>query len=139
MSFSPPLNTQDGTIQVAPAQGAVFRVNASLPAPGQVQKDYSGTQALSASPTTIVLETVTTGRTYLITDLDFTISGASGQILVQIQVGGVSVFNGYVNTTKGLECQFETGPIALAGQVVQIVVAASAASTLAYNVYGTEQ
>lgn len=129
----------NGFVFMTPSQGSTMRVNAGLPAPGQVNKNYTGLQALGATATTIPIETVTTGRSYLITDLEFTISGATGQILVQVQMGGINVFTGYVNTTKGLECQFESGPIGVAGQTVTVVVGIASGATIAFNVFGTEQ
>lgn len=133
-----PVDPTKAALMMSPLQAANFRVTAGGPAPGQVQKNYSGTQALSASATTIALETVTALRSYLVTDISATISGSTGQILIQLQVGGINVWQGHVNTTKGIELQFETGPIAQAGQIVQLVAAASASSTLAYNIYGVE-
>lgn len=131
--------TATAAITTAPMQGANTRVTAGGPAPGQTQKNYSGTVALSASPTTVALETVTAAKQYLITDIIVTINGSTGQTLTQLQFGATNVVNAHVNTTKGIEMiGLETGPIASAGTVVQLVFAAASGATAAYNVFGVE-
>jgi len=133
----------DGTyaLEVAPGQGSTIRSTAGGPAPGQAAKNYSGTATLSTSAaTTIPLETVTTGRTYLITDIVITTTSAAA-ILAQILANGLQIFGSHINGTKGIEAPgLETQPSATAGQVVSLVIGqVAAAASVAYNIFGIEQ
>jgi hypothetical protein len=115
-----------------------LKTTAGGPAAGQSVKNYCGLFTLTGSPQTFSLETVTTGKTYYITDIVITGSPASA-INVQIQAAGVAIFQGYVNATKGLEAiGIETQPFALAGQAVTLVVPAGSGS-VAFNIGGIEQ
>lgn len=118
-----------------------LKVTAGGPASGQAQKNYTGTIVLSATvPTTVTLETVTTGKQYLITDISITGTGITGQLLCKLQMGGADVENGYINTTKGIELPgIESGSIATTGQLVALVFPLSPGPpTIAYNVKGVE-
>lgn len=121
-----------------PLQGSIARATAGGPAPGQVLKNYSGTVALTGSAQTIPLETVTTGFTYIITDVLITTTNASAQLL-QITAAGTPIFQMHAYTSKGIEAPgIETQPTATTGQAVALVVP-SGAGTVAYNIYGVEQ
>lgn len=140
-------NTQDlvAAIGFQPIQGAVSRVSFGAPAPGQVNKSFSGVVALSTTVTTTVnLEVVTSGKQFYPTDIIITTNAAGASnvnILAQLQYAAVSAFSSYVNNTKGIETTgLESPPPAAAGQQVSLVFGvASAAGNAAYNVYGIEQ
>ena len=132
-----------GSAMIAPSDSptASLRSSAGGPAPGPTQKNYSGSYTMSGATATIPLETVTTGKSFLITDVAITCSGVTGQALAQIQAAGVTIFSGHLNTTKGIEVPgIETQPTATAGQVVQLAISGGAASAvIAYNIFGIEQ
>jgi hypothetical protein len=114
-----------------------LKVSAGGPAAGQAAKNYSGVATLSGSTQTITLETVTTGKTYFITDIAITTT-ASAAILVQITAGGVPIFQTHINATKGIEALgIETQPYAAAGIVVALVIP-SGTGAVAYNILGVE-
>ena len=114
-----------------------LKVSAGGPAAGQAAKNYSGTVTLSGSTQTITLETVTAGKTYFITDIVITTTNSTAQ-LVQLQAGGVTIFQTHINSTKGIESLgIETQPYAVAGQVVTLVVP-SGSGVVAYNILGVE-
>lgn len=84
-----------------------IRTNAGFAAPGQTIKNYTGTITSSASvATTVTLETVTTGKTYVITDI-YISSNTATQFEARVQANGVDVFRGW--------CKGDTAPISLAG------------------------
>ncbi len=116
------------TALVVPVTGGpTLRTNAGFTAPGQTLKNYTGKQALSASlTTTITLETVTTGKIYIITDIYMTTDTATLVPDVQIQAAGIPIFRGVIKgdtapiSLPGMESQ----PNASSAQLVQIVVPA---------------
>lgn len=127
-----------GNLIIQPGQGTIARSTAGGPAPGQVLKNYTGTVTLSGSSQTIPLETVTAGRSYLITDVVVTSTNASA-ILVQITAAGAPIFQAHANSTKGIEAPgIESQPTATTGQAVALVVP-SGSGVVAYNIYGIEQ
>lgn len=92
------------TVNAAPV---VLRQNAGFSAPGQSIKNYTGSVSTSAStPTIVPLETVTAGKTYVVTDI-YISSNTSTQFEARIQANGVDIFRGW--------CKGDTSPIALAG------------------------
>ena len=104
------------------AAPVVLRQNAGFSAPGQSIKNYTGSVATSASLSVIVpLETVTAGKTYVITDI-YISSNTSTQFEARVQANGVDIFRGW--------CKGDTAPIALAGLESQPNASASQAVTL---------
>ena len=136
-----PVSIAGQPVSVAAAAGAagVMRVNAGGPGPGQSNKTFTGNVSI-ATGATVALETVATGKTLYITDISLT-SNTATPFLVQIQAGGVTIWQGYVKGDTGpIELPgLETQPTASAGQAVTLVAAAAAATTLAFFVGGVEQ
>lgn len=127
-----------GNVIVSQPTTASQRTTAGGPAPGQVAKNYSGTVTLGAGVTTIPLETVTTGRTYFITDTIIT-STNSAAILAQLTAATIPILQAHINATKGLEAVgIETQPTATTGQAVALVFPAGTGQ-IAYTVLGIEQ
>ena len=117
------------TVVVPTAGSDTQRVNAGFVANGQTIKNYTGKQALSTTlVTTITLETVTTGKSYVITDLYLSIDTATLVPDVQIQAGGVPIFRGVLkgDTAPIQMAGMESQPNASSGQVVTIVIPAVA-------------
>lgn len=113
-----------------------IRTSAGPPAPGQVAKNYTGTVTLGAAAITVPLETVTTGRTYYITDMILTTTSAA--ILAQLTAATIPLFQAHINSTKGIEAQgIETQPTATTGQAVALVFPAGT-GVVAYSIYGIE-
>lgn len=116
----------------------VQRVTSGAGAPGQALKVFSGTQLLTSGPT-IVLETVTTGKTLRITDIIFT-TDASAPVVIQIQAAGVTIFPCAISTTSNVQAVgLDTQPTATTGQQVQILCGTVSAKTLYYYVAGFEE
>jgi len=123
--------------------GAVTaRTNAGFSAPGQTIKNYTGSvQASPSVATTVPLETVTAGKTYVLTDI-YISSNTSTQFEARIQANGVDVFRGW--------CKGDTSPISLAGiesqpngssgQVITLLLPAVAGSPfISFFLGGLEQ
>lgn len=129
------VNLTDSTGSLTPT----LRINAGGPGVGQSLKVYTGTQSL-ASGATVTLETVTTGKTFYITDI-YVGSNSATQFAVTINAAGSAIFNGF--------CKGDTGPIGLmgietqpsasSGQLVQLVLGTAASTTAAYMICGYEQ
>ena len=122
---------------------AVQRSNAGFMAPNQTAKTYTGQVTLSASPTSVSLETVTTGKSFYITDIvivtDY--SNATGTLDVQIQAAGAAIFrSGAHNLTPIDAVGLETQPVATTGQAVTLNLAAATTSIhVWYFISGWEQ
>ena len=137
----PNYSTLDSGLTSTPALGSIGRVTAGGPAPGQAVKNYCGITTLTASPQTITLETVTAGKTYIITDIIATTNDtAAGAFLIQIQAAGTPIFQSHINATKGIEAVgLETQPTSTTGQLVTLVIpAGTVGKQVAYNIYGVE-
>ena len=125
-----------------PSLGATQRSTAGGAAPGQAIKNYVGITTLTSSAQPIALETVTTGKTYLITDIIATTDdAASGSLLISITSAGTSIFYSHINSTKGIEVPgIETQPVSTAGQAVVLnLPAGTVGKKIAWNVFGIEQ
>jgi len=126
-------------VEETPVMGSIARVTAGGPAPGQIAKNYSGTFTMVGTTASIPLETVTVLRTYFITDIAISVSGAAGQKLCQIMASGVQIFGEHANTTKGIEMSLETQPFAVAGAVVTLAISGAVANdVIAFNILGYE-
>lgn len=126
-------------LQTSPVQGATGRITAGGPAPGQVLKNYTGTVTLSASAQSVALETVTTGRSYLITDIMLTQDDTLAN-LVTIQAAGVAIVTAHVNTAGFPAPGIESQPTATTGQAVTFnVPAGTVGKKIAFNIFGIEQ
>ena len=125
-----------------PAPLGVQRMNAGFSAPGQTIKNYTGSVATSASAaTTVPLETVTTGKIYVITDI-YISANSSNQFEARIQANGTDIFRGWCKgdtspiNLAGLESQ----PNASAGQTVTILLPSVAGAPLiSFFIGGFEQ
>jgi hypothetical protein len=112
---------------------------------GQTLKSYTGKQATSTTvTTTISLETVTTGKTFFITDIYMATDIASAtQILdVQLQTAGVTIFRGALHNLSPIDFQgIESQPNCASAQLVTILlpVTASGVVNFWYYVGGFEQ
>lgn len=132
-------------VQVAastPAQGSVQRVNAGYVAPGQSTKTYAGKTALSiGGTTTVTLETVTAGKTFIITDI-YLSHDTSAQLDCRLQAAGVDIFRAVVkgDTAPLQMAGMETQPVATSGQSVTLLLPQVAGATNAYYfISGIEQ
>jgi len=134
VSLAQPLPITLGTV--------TSRQNAGFSAPGQSIKNYTGNVATSASVNTVVtLETVTTGKLYVITDI---VVSANNTVvfLFRIQASNVDIFTAFIKgdtaplSIVGLESQ----PNASAGQTVTLLIPPiTGAPTLAFYIGGFEQ
>lgn len=118
------------------------RQNAGFTAPGQSIKNYTGSFPTSATVvTTVPLETVTAGKTYVITDIYISANNAT-PFEIRIQANGVDIFRGWLKgdtapiSLAGLESQ----PNASAGQAVTILLPiVSTAPQVSFFIGGFEQ
>lgn len=122
------------------ALNPVGRINAGYVAIGQSAKVFTGTQALAGGPITIPLITVAAGKIFFITDI-YVGSNTATVFPVTINAAGVAIFNGFSKGDTGpiVLPGIETQPQASAGQVVNLVLGAAAATTAAYMITGIEQ
>lgn len=129
-------------LTTAPTPLSVQRMNAGFSAPGQTIKNYTGSIASSASvAVSVPLETVTTGKIYIITDI-YISANTSNQFEARIQANGTDIFRGWCKgdtspiNLAGLESQ----PNASAGQSVNLLVPAIAgAPFVSFYIGGMEQ
>ena len=116
---------------------SVQPVSAGYAAPWQTAKTYTGKQATSTSATTTVtLETVTSGKSFYITDIMIATDVASGtQILdCQIQAAGTTIFRGPTHNLSPITLPgLETQPFGASTQVVTLLLPQT--SSGAVNVY----
>jgi hypothetical protein len=113
-----------GAVQVSTA---TQKVNAGFMAAGQTAKSYVGKQATSTSATTTVtLETVTTGKTFYITDVYIgtdSASGAATTLDTRLQAAGTDIFRAGVHTLAPITLPgIETQLYATSGQVVTLLL-----------------
>lgn len=129
----------------ATTPGVVQKTNAGFLAAGQTAKQYVGKQSTSTTVlTTVTLETVTTGKTFYITDIlvyTDSASGAATTLDIRVQAGGVDIFRSGVHNLAPIDMTgIETQPFATSGQVVTVVLPITAAAqNVWYNIYGFEQ
>ncbi len=137
-SVTAPGTQPTAVLGIQPGQGTVQRTNAGFLAPGQTAKQYVGNVVLGVGVTTVTLETVAAGKTYIITDI-FISTTSTSQIESRIQAGGADIFRGYLTQGKGIEfAGIETQPNASAGQLVTLVLPIGTGN-VAFNIYGVEQ
>lgn len=120
---------------------SVQRVSAGFMAPGQTAKQYVGKQATSTSATTTVtLETVTTGKTFYITDIYFT-SDQNTLLDTRIQAAGVDIFRCAVRDLAPVDMPgMETQPFANSGQSVTVLLPQTGSvQNVWFNIFGFEQ
>ena len=119
---------------------SVQRVSAGFMAPGQVAKQLAGNLVTTSNGATVTIDTVTTGKTFYITDVVVT-SNVSTPLDFQIQSAGVVIFESHVSSTAPINAEgIETQPFATSGQLCRVFVSNSvAASSLNIDVYGFEQ
>lgn len=121
------------------------KMTAGGPGYGQTLKSYTGKQATSTTvTTTITLETVTTGKTFYITDIYMGTDVASGtQILdVIIQAGATPIFRGSLhNLTPIANMAMESQPNVASGIVASILlpITATQVQNFWYFIGGFEQ
>jgi hypothetical protein len=132
----------DGVTPIATVQ----RYSAGFMSTGQSAKQYVGKQATSATlTTTVTLETVTTGKTFYISDIFVStdgIKGATTAIDFRLQAAGTDIFRSNVHDLSAIEMAgIETQPFATSGQVVTISIppTSGGVENVWYNVYGWEQ
>jgi hypothetical protein len=130
-----PTPNQGAYVQPDPNNSAQsFRVTAGGAAPGQTVKQFAAKVALQvATPTTATLYTVTTGKTFLLTDL-YIGHDTAAVIDVQIQAAGVTILRACVKgDTAPLEMAgLDTGPLATTGQALTILWPGTAGPPNAY-------
>lgn len=123
----------------------IAKVNAGFMAPGQSAKQFVGKVATSTTVvTTVTLETVTTGRTFYITDLYIAADSASGAATTvdcRIQAAGIDIFRaGAHNLTPIALPGMETQPFGTTGQIVTLLLPiTSVIVNVWYNIFGFEQ
>jgi hypothetical protein len=121
---------------------SVQPVSAGYAAPWQTAKAYTGYQALAATASSFAIETVTTGKTFYITDIVISTDVASGTNTdIQIQAGGTPVFRGSTHSLAPIEAMgLETQPFASSAQAVTLNVAAAATTNhVWFYIAGFEQ
>lgn len=131
---------------VSTKQNAPLRVSAGFVAPGQTAKQYVGKQATATgATTTVTLETVTTGKTFYVTDLYIgsdSASGAATTLDIRLQAAGADVFRAPVHNLTPIACQgIETQPFATSGQVVTLLLpqTSGGAVNVWFDIFGFEQ
>ena len=119
---------------------SVQRVSAGFMAPGQSAKAATGNLSVNAVSAAVPINTVTTGKTFYITDINFT-TDSSTAIDIQIQAAGVVIFETHVLSTAPCNCVgMETQPFGTSGQLVRIFVSnSSTGKSLNFYVAGFEQ
>jgi hypothetical protein len=129
-----------------PVRLSVLKVNAGFMAPGQSAKQFVGKQATSTTaPVTVPLSTVTTGKTFYITDLLITTDsaqGASTTVDVRIQGAGTDVFRSGCHNLAPIDMTgIETQPWATSGQAVTLLLPQTSAGVVNvwFNIWGFEQ
>lgn len=134
----------DPTNGISP--GPVSKTNAGFMAPGQSAKQFVGKQATSTTvPVTVTLETVTTGKTFYITDIYIasdSAQGAATTVDCRIQAAGVDIFRAGVHNLSPIDLPgIETQPFGTTGQIVTLLLPATAGGVVNiwYNVFGFEQ
>ena len=135
------IDNGDGTYSIATSPvGGVQKVNAGFMGAGQTAKSAAGQLSVNAVSATITLNTVTTGKSYYITDICFTTDSASA-IDVQIKAGSTIIFETHVLSTAPCNAVgIETQPLATTGQVVTLFVSnSSVGKSLGFFVSGFEQ
>lgn len=129
------------TPTATPGGTGVQRVSAGFMAAGQTAKQYVGRQSTSTTAaTTVTLETVASGKTFYITDINM-FTDLATPIDGSIQAGGTPIFYFGVSTTAPVDaCGMETQPYATTGQVVTLnLPQTTAVQKVWYNIYGFEQ
>lgn len=116
----------NGKLQV-PLQ--VMRCTPGGPDAGQSDRSQSGKVALSnAGATTVWTYTVTVGKTLFFGDVSFDV--ASSTCDVSIQVGGIPIWQRFLQTALGITEVGRTWPLsAPAGSTITVVFGATAAGT----------
>jgi hypothetical protein len=120
---------------------AVQRSTAGSVAPGQVAKLFTAKVAtITTGITTIALYTVTTGKTFYLTDVSIFTDYAS-PIDGSIQAAGTGIFYFGTSTTSPVSCQgIETQPTATTAQALTLVLPqTTAVQHVWYNICGFEQ
>ena len=134
----------NGAIKVESTGGGnsnVQRVSAGFMANGQTAKQYTGKQATSTSSTTsVALETVTTGKTFYITDIAI-FTDSTSAIDGSINAAGTPIYRFGTSTTAPVESPgMETQPFASTAQAVTLALPITTAiQNVWYNIYGFEQ
>jgi len=116
-----------------------LRVNAGAAGIGQTLKSYVGTVSI-ATGATVPLETVSTGKSFIITDI-YISGNTATQFSVTINAAGTPIFQGFAKGDTGPIglTGIETGPSAPSGTAVSLVLGAAATTTAAFMVSGYEQ
>lgn len=114
------------------------RMSAGPPAPGQTAKQSAGSVSINTGAT-VTLNTVTTGKTYYITDIHL----ATDQTLsvdAKIQAAGVTIFESFIISSAPCDMAgLETQPFATSGQVVTLLLPTVAGKNVNYFVSGYEE
>ena len=120
---------------------SVQRVSAGFMAPGQSAKSYVGKQSTSTTAvTTITLETVTSGKTYYLTDVSI-FTDQTTPIDGSIQSAGIPIYYFGVSTTAPVQMAgMETQPYGTSGQLVALVLPiTTSVQKIWFNISGFEQ
>jgi hypothetical protein len=113
------------------ANTSVERVSAGFMAPGQTAKQFTGMQALAAGATSITLYTVSTGKTFYITDINVVTDypNGTGTLDCQVQAAGTSIFRTGVHNLVPAEMPgMETQPNAASATAVTLNIGAASTS-----------
>lgn len=132
--------TVDPNTGLPPSQN-VQRTNAGFMASGQTAKQYVGKVATSTTvTTTVTLETVTTGKTFYITDVLIT-SDQNTLLDVRVQAAGTDIFRCACRDIAPIDMTgIETQPYAGSGQIVTILLPVTGSiQNIWFNVFGFEQ
>ena len=115
------------------------RVNAGAAGIGQSLKSYVGSLSI-ATGATVPLETVTLGKTFIITDI-YVSGSTANQFSVTIMAGATPIFQGFAKGDTGpiSLTGIETGPSAPSGTAVSLILGAAASTTGAFMISGYEQ
>lgn len=117
---------------------SVQRISAGAIAPGQTLKTISGQVSINAGAT-VTINTVTTGKTFYITDISISTDNTVPTD-VNIRAGGLTIFRAFVQNTAPIDALgIESQPNGTSGQVVDMVLPTAVGKNVNYFISGFEQ
>ncbi|GAC1502536.1 MAG: hypothetical protein NVS1B10_07320 [Candidatus Saccharimonadales bacterium] len=114
------------------------RISAGPPAVGQSAKQIAGTISINTGAT-ITINTVTTGKTFYITDIHLA-TDSTASVDAKIQAAGVTIFETFlINTAPCDMVGIETQPFATSTQAVTLLLPTVAGKNVNYFLSGYEE
>lgn len=136
--YNPTSNALNVSVVGQSSNTSVQRVSAGFMAPGQSAKQISGSVSINAGAT-VTLNTVTTGKTFYITDIHLA-TDSTTSVDTKIQAGGVTIFESFlINTAPCDMVGIETQPFAVSTQVVTLLLPTVTGKNVNYFISGFEQ